>query len=180
MYLIIGLGNPGEKYQKTRHNVGFVAVDELAEKADAGAFKASKKNKSEVARAAGAILAKPQTFMNSSGEAVAALLKFYNVDAKNIIVICDDSNLELGQARVRFSGSDGGHKGLQSVISAIGADFWRVRIGIGQNQNMPLEVYVLKNISPDEFKKIKPAIDMVGDLLIESISKNDLENQTIN
>lgn len=186
-YLIVGLGNPGLEYAKNRHNVGFIAVDRLAKKAEPFGkieFKSEKRLNTELCKTqigdTEAILAKPQTFMNLSGESVSKVADYYKIDPKNTVVISDDANLEIGQIRVRFGGDSGGHNGLKSIIGSIGGEFWRVRIGVGENGQIPLEDYVLQNPSADEVKIIADTIDKTTDYLLESISNNSLENHTIN
>lgn len=154
MYKIIGLGNPGKKYAKTRHNVGFMVVDELATR--------NPKLKNRII--------KPQTFMNKSGEAVKQL------KAKDIIVIHDDIDLSLGTIRVRRGGSSAGHKGVQSIIDTIGPDFWRVRIGVGRPPSgMETDDYVLTNFNKNE----KVILDTVIERVVEFIHNSGLQDQTI-
>jgi PTH1 family peptidyl-tRNA hydrolase len=187
MYLIVGLGNPGLEYAKNRHNVGFMAVEQLAKKAEPFGkvgFDSEKKLEAEITKTkigdTEIIICKPQTFMNLSGKSVSKIMDYYDVEPYNTIVISDDTNLELGQVRVRSGGDSGGHNGLKSIISSIGQDFWRVRIGIGENVQIPLEDYVLQNPSDAELKIIADMIDKTADYLLESISNNSLENHTIN
>jgi len=133
MKLVLGLGNPGRRYAGTRHNIGFVVLDLLAERhglewesAPADAIMAKW-------RQAGALLAKPLTFMNLSGHAAGDLLRFFKVDRTALFVVVDDVNLELGRLRARAGGSAGGHNGLKSVIAQLGTDeFARLRIGVGR------------------------------------------------
>lgn len=133
MWLIVGLGNPGREYAGTRHNVGFLVVDVLARRHGAGAFAA--KFKAEVAQAkvggASALLLKPQTFMNLSGQAVQPAMAFYKVALEHVVVVHDDLDLELGQIKLKRGGSPAGHNGLKSIDSQIGQNYLRVRAGIG-------------------------------------------------
>jgi PTH1 family peptidyl-tRNA hydrolase len=134
--LIVGLGNPGAEYARTRHNVGFLLVERLAERWQA-AWTTERKFRSRVARAQrserGVLLVQPQTFMNASGEAVAALVRFYQVTLANLLVVVDDADLPLGEIRLRPGGGTGGHHGLESLQAQLGAkDFARLRIGIGR------------------------------------------------
>lgn len=179
MYLIIGLGNPGKEYEGTRHNVGFEFADKMIGELKSDKFTLNKKLKSQILKTGDLIIAKPQTYMNLSGEAVASLAKYYNISGENIIVISDDCNLKAGEARIRFSGSDGGHNGLKSIISSFSNEFWRIRIGIGQNSNEPLETFVLRKIPKGDIKKIEDTIDKAVSLLIESISQGKLQNTSI-
>lgn len=134
--LIVGLGNPGRKYIRTRHNVGFLLADSLAERARA-TWQDDKRSRSRIARiernGRKAILCQPQTFMNSSGEAVRALADFYKILPGDLLVAVDDANLPLGTVRLRPGGSAGGHHGLESIDRHLGgSDFGRLRIGIGR------------------------------------------------
>jgi PTH1 family peptidyl-tRNA hydrolase len=136
LFLIVGLGNPGRDYAKTRHNAGFIVVDQLARRSQAD-WNLEKKFSARMARAGRsereALLCKPQTFMNSSGEAVAAVVNFYRIELPRVLVIVDDADLPLGQLRLRPGGSSGGHHGLESVEQHLGSrDYARLRIGIGR------------------------------------------------
>lgn len=137
MYLIVGLGNPGEKYKNTRHNLGFEVVEEFGRKEGskwkiAGGWQEEKKFKAEILKGDGVILAKPTTYMNRSGFAVAPIAQFYKIKPENIIVVHDELDLPLGHIKVRTGGSDAGHHGIESVIEMLGTEkFIRVRLGIG-------------------------------------------------
>ncbi len=145
MKLIIGLGNPGFKYRKTRHNVGFLAVDNFGKK---------KKSPKET------VLLKPQLFMNNSGVAIAKAIRKFKVGVRDVLVVCDDINLVLGVIRFRSSGSAGGHKGLQSIIDELGAgDFNRLRIGIGVDKGAVLRDYVLSKFTLGERKVLQGVLD---------------------
>ncbi len=150
--LIIGLGNPGEEYKNTRHNTGFIFVDELAKKYDTSEFKYDKKMNTEITEALrsealrsptskfprsrtsteiGLRLAKPQAFMNKSGIAVSALSKFYKIKPENILVVHDDIDILWKQFKLSFGRSSAGHKGVESIIKSLKTkDFWRLRVGI--------------------------------------------------
>lgn len=147
MYLIAGLGNPTREYEKTRHNVGFEAIDILADKA--GTTVTEKKHKALYAKGCiggqKVILAKPQTYMNLSGESIREIADFYKIEPENIIILCDDINLSEGQLRIRLRGSAGGHNGLKNIISHLGTlEFPRIRIGVGEKpRGMDLADYVL-------------------------------------
>ncbi len=183
MYLIVGLGNPGSEYERTRHNVGFMVLDKLTKQLDSSDFSLDKKHRGAIAKVrigeSEAILLKPQTYMNLSGESLSSVANYYRIEPEKTIVISDDINLAPGQIRVRYSGEAGGHKGLGSIISHAGLDFWRIRIGIGENPQIPLEDYVLQKFSADEQKTIDDAIDKVASYLIESISQDLFENKTL-
>ena len=147
MYLIAGLGNPTREYEKTRHNVGFEAIDILADKA--GTTVTEKKHKALYGKGyiggQKVILAKPQTYMNLSGESIREIAYFYKIEPENIIILCDDINLSEGQLRIRLKGSAGGHNGLKNIISHLGTqEFPRIRIGVGEKpRGMDLADYVL-------------------------------------
>ena len=128
--LIIGLGNPGEEYARTRHNVGFMAVDKIAAHKGYAVWK--KKFRGLIAGADDFLLLKPQTFMNLSGESAAEALNFYQLAPENAVVFHDDIDLLPGQVKIKQGGGSGGHNGLKSLDACIGPDYWRVRIGIGR------------------------------------------------
>jgi PTH1 family peptidyl-tRNA hydrolase len=167
MKLVVGLGNPGAKYEGTRHNVGFAAVDLLARRHGLQWEAAPRGIEALVAnwRAGGAILAKPLTFMNLSGAAVTGLLQFYKIPVEDGLVIVDEAQLETGRLRIRPEGSAGGHNGLKSVIASLGTDvFPRLRIGVGRGDaRRDLADYVLARFEPDERSVVDDAIARVGD-----------------
>lgn len=164
-WLIVGLGNPGREYERTRHNLGFMAVDLLA--ADSGTQIKREECRSVVGRAEieneTVELAKPQTFMNLSGEAVSCLLRKPERSIERLIVICDDLALPFGSIRVRPRGSHGGHNGLRSIIDQLGTqDFIRLRIGIGIGTDHPIENaknYVLANFSKTESETVETTLE---------------------
>ncbi|MDD5593251.1 MAG: aminoacyl-tRNA hydrolase [Candidatus Margulisbacteria bacterium] len=167
MYLIVGLGNPGKEYENTRHNLGFRVINELASRQ--GLTSLRSKHHSFIGEGKiddhKVILAQPQTFMNDSGSAVRGLLAWYKLDVKNLIVIYDDVDLEIGQIRIREKGGAGGHHGLESIIGSLGSsDFMRVRIGIGR-ENLTGDVadYVLQNIPPAQREPLEAAIVAAAD-----------------
>lgn len=155
MYIIAGLGNPDKKYWNTRHNIGFDVIDAIAEKNDI--VLGEKKHKAVIGKGiiAGqkAVLVKPLTYMNLSGESIRSVIDFYKVDEKSeLIVISDDINLDMGQMRIRKRGSDGGHNGLKNIILHLGHDeFIRVRMGVGEKPpGMDLADYVLCHYFKEE------------------------------
>ena len=155
MYIIVGLGNPEKKYINTRHNIGFDVIDAIAEKNDI--VVGEKKHKAVIGKGivAGqkAVLVKPLTYMNLSGESVRSVIDFYKVDEKSeLIVISDDVSLDMGQIRIRKRGSDGGHNGLKNIIMHLGHDeFIRVRMGVGEKPpRVDLADYVLGHFSTEE------------------------------
>ena len=166
MKLIVGLGNPGDKYKRTRHNAGFMAADHIAEFFGFEPFKASDKFKAEIAEGEIAgekvILAKPTTYMNLSGQAVKALRQFYRLDSRNLVVIHDEVAIPVGSLRIRPDGSAGGHNGIKSLLDELGtADFIRVRIGIKPDKPFPgaLENFVLGRFTEDEMAATLGVID---------------------
>ena len=189
MKFIIGLGNPGKEYENTRHNVGFLILNQILKiknQNDNIKFKIEKKLNAEIAKInideEEVILVKPQTFMNLSGESVQKVMQFYKVKPEDVVVVCDDLNLDVGQIRIRYAGAVGGHNGIKSIISCVGQKFWRVRVGIGSNRtderNIPAESYVLQNFNTVESEKIDNIIDNVANLLIKYISSK-LKEETI-
>ena len=163
MYLIAGLGNPGKQYENTRHNAGFMALDALADQL--GTSIEEKKHKALCGKGLiggeKVILLKPQTFMNLSGESVKEVMSFYKVPIENMIVVYDDTSLELGMIRIREKGSAGGHNGIKNIISHMGTDvFNRVKVGIGEKPNgWDLADYVLAKFSKDDEAGIEMGID---------------------
>src|SRR5215471_12623488 len=167
MKLVVGLGNPGAKYSGTRHNVGFAAVDLLAERHGASWEAGPRGIEAVIARwrAEDVVLAKPLTFMNNSGSAVQALLQFYKIAAPDSLVVFDEAQLETGRLRVRPDGSSGGHNGLKSVIASLGTEqVPRLRIGVGRgDQRRDLADHVLARFDPDERDVIAKAIEEAAD-----------------
>ncbi len=160
--LIAGLGNPGRQYAGTRHNVGFLVLDELARRA-ATAFQFDSKWNSEVAPSGGRTLMKPQTFMNLSGEAVGSYVRYHRLDPAEVLVIFDDTALPLGDLRMRRTGSAGGHNGLRSLIAHLGTEeISRLRVGIGAARDT-LHNHVLGKFSDDELPAVHLAVDRAAD-----------------
>lgn len=178
MLLIIGLGNPEEKYFSTRHNVGFEFLDKLQTEWDFPEFTCNKKFNAEISEntpkvepseTEGStfgkiILIKPQTFMNLSGTAVQALLNFYKLTPDNILVVHDDKDIPLGEYRMATDSSSAGHNGVQNIIDSLGTQkFKRIRIGVGIPTDLPAEVFVLQKFSDLEKEKIENVLDEVLD-----------------
>ncbi|MEN2375803.1 aminoacyl-tRNA hydrolase [Lactiplantibacillus plantarum] len=160
MKMIVGLGNIGRQYAQTRHNVGFMIVDELASKLNV-TFQTSK-FEAQVATAfqdgKKILLVKPATYMNDSGRAVGPLMSYYNVDPADLLVIHDDLDLPLGKVRLKQKGSAGGHNGIKSIISHVGDQhFKRVKVGIDHPQKMSVVDYVLGKFTPAEVAKVDDA-----------------------
>ena len=162
MKIVIGLGNPEDKYVGTRHNIGFDVIDRLAEEnhIDVNVKKHKALIGSGVIGGQKVILAKPQTYMNLSGESVRALVDFYKLDpAEDIIIIHDDISLPVGQLRLRAKGSAGGHNGLKSIIAHCGDRFMRIKFGVGEKpEKMDLADYVLGHFPREEWPVIKEGV----------------------
>ena len=170
MYIIVGLGNPKMEYENTRHNIGFDVIDKLAEEENIAVLE--KKHKAVIGKGYVAgqkcVLAKPQTFMNLSGESVRELIDYYKVDeTTELIVISDDISLEVGQLRIRKKGSAGGHNGLKNIISYLGHDqFIRVKMGVGEKpKGWDLADYVLGHFTNDERKIMDEAAGRAADAI---------------
>lgn len=184
--LIVGLGNPGKEYENTRHNAGFWCVDKLSKDFYAN-FSHKIKYQAEVASfifdSEKHFLLKPLTYMNNSGDAISSFLEDNQILPNQILVIEDDINLPVGRIRLRANGSAGGHNGLKSIISVIGEDFWRLRIGVGQpkenfsndTQHEKLISHVLGEISPTESQILKKVIDIVPDIAKDWLSGNGMK-----
>ena len=170
MWLIVGLGNYKEKYEKTRHNIGFMAVDALAEAWGAQGWKTEKDKHAQVASAQQGeqkiLFVKPHTFMNLSGSAVAPLMAYYKVKLENILVLHDDLELAQGKLRLKFGGGHRGHNGLRHIIQQISGEFWRVRIGIGrpEHHHDPAE-YVLEPFTPPQWHEVHANIHRLVEAL---------------
>lgn len=168
MYLIAGLGNPEKKYEATRHNIGFETVDLLAHKLGISMNKLKHKAIFGECNIKGekVIVAKPQTYMNLSGESIRDIVNFYKIPVENVIVICDDINLEAGRIRIRPKGSDGGHNGLKSIIYQLADDgFTRIRMGVGapKGEHYNLADYVLGKFSKEEIEILTKTANRVVD-----------------
>lgn len=165
MYLIAGLGNPSKIYEGTRHNIGFTMIDAIGEKFDIDVT--TKKHKALVGRGIvdgmRVILAKPQTYMNLSGESIREIADFYKIEPENIIIIYDDISLDVGQLRIRKKGSAGGHNGIKNIISHLGTqEFPRIKVGIGNKpEGWDLADYVLSKYSKAEQEALEEAADGV-------------------
>jgi len=165
MYLIAGLGNPSKTYEGTRHNIGFMMIDAIGEKYDIDVT--TKKHKAFVGRGIidgmRVILAKPQTYMNLSGESVREIADFYKIEPENIIIIYDDISLDVGQLRIRKKGSAGGHNGIKNIIAHLGTqEFPRIKVGIGNKpEGWDLADYVLSKYSKAEQEALEEAADGV-------------------
>lgn len=183
--LIIGLGNPGKKYDKTRHNVGFVCLDAFAEALEFGPWTTKKDLKTTLAMQTlgdvRVILAKPDTYMNLSGEAAQAVMSFYKIPIGQVTVVHDELDVPFGQIRLRAGGSSAGHNGIKSVIEHLGPDFGRVRVGIGNKKSqgeMDGADFVLAKFSKEEQAEMKSLTREVTSLLTEYIYSGELVPET--
>lgn len=193
MKLIIGLGNPGKQYIKNRHNIGFMVLERIVSTLETNDQTSLRSNKWRARVGANIfefihedekyLLVEPQKFMNNAGQVVTDLLKYYNLTAKDILVIADDLNLEFGTIRIRLNGSDGGHNGLKDIIDQIGPDFTRLKIGI-KNQYLTdakeWSNFVLDNFSTDEAQKLPKILDSSSDLVLSLLGQSNVSEQTIN
>ncbi|MBL8057158.1 MAG: aminoacyl-tRNA hydrolase [Anaerolineales bacterium] len=176
--MIVGLGNPGREYRLNRHNLGFMALDEVAERFDMAGFT---RKQGRALYTTGqiheqpVILVKPQTYMNLSGEAVGSLMRFYNIAVEKLLVCVDDLAIPFGTLRLRPRGSAGGQRGLQSIVNVLGSDrFARLRLGIGRPPGqLPSSAYVLQNFDKDEFDVIElvlaRAVDVVASFVKDGV-----------
>jgi peptidyl-tRNA hydrolase, PTH1 family len=171
--VIVGLGNTGDQYAGTRHNVGFDAIEKLAEEFKTDVWKPRQKFMADICEgrivAVPILMVKPTTFMNRSGECIRKLIDFYKLDpAKQLLVISDDIDLEVGDVRLRKSGSAGTHNGLKSIVEQIGEEFPRLRIGIGaQKSGEDLAGYVLSKPSALDREKLDEAVDGIYEIVQE-------------
>ena len=158
MYLIVGLGNIGEKYQFTRHNIGFMVIDEITKNLSTSNIN-NPNFQSTLLKSGYNLFSKPTTYMNNSGMAVHAIKEYYKIDLENIIVIHDDLDLPFGTVKFKIGGGHGGHNGLRSLDSHIGKDYVRVRIGIDKpKEKLDVANYVLSNFSKEEMKLLQDII----------------------
>lgn len=177
MFLIVGLGNPGSEYDKTRHNVGFMAVDEIAQAYGFAPFKAKFDGLIAEGKIAGekVYILKPHTYMNLSGNSVVKAANFYKILPQNVIVIHDDMDLPVGKIKAKLGGGAGGHNGLKSIDAAISPNYNRVRIGVGHpNQGAEAVVnHVLSRFSKADAEVIEQEIGLISDI-IDVLLKNGI------
>ncbi|MBU1000163.1 aminoacyl-tRNA hydrolase [Patescibacteria group bacterium] len=189
MKLIVGLGNPGKKYNKTRHNLGFEVLDKLAKKFNLIDWSKEEKFKSELIKTPELLLVKPQTYVNNSGLAVRRLADYYKSSPTDIVLIHDELDLPLGKIKVRLGGAAAGHRGVESVIAALGTDqFIRIRLGIGnlqtqssehKGQTLNIDKFVLEFFIPKERSIVKRMIKQAIKALELVLEKGltDAQNQ---
>lgn len=174
MKLILGLGNPGTKYENTRHNTGFKVLDAMAKELEVS-FSAKGDLHADVAEVnlegEKLILAKPTTFMNKSGDALQTLMKKFNVALEDVWVVYDDVSLELGTLRIRQEGSAGGHNGIKSIIDAVGSQtFWRFKVGVDTPpDNIPLEDWVLSKFPSDKQDLVDRMIELTKEEVLNAV-----------
>lgn len=177
MYIVVGLGNPGRKYDGTRHNVGFDAIDILAQRNDMKVNKLKFRafytegflGRNKV------ILAKPQTYMNLSGESIRDMVEYYKINPENLIIIYDDIDLDVGALRIRTKGSSGSHNGMKSIIYQLNSqEFPRIRIGIGKPEYGDLADYVLGKFPKNQIPTIGETIEKAA-LAVETIVKKGID-----
>ena len=179
-WLIVGLGNPGREYEKTRHNVGYRAADLLAKDVGVSIDRAKFRGLTRTAALAGqkVLLLKPETYMNNSGEAVQLAAMFYKLPISHILVLSDDISLPVGKIRVRAEGSAGGHNGLKSIISHLGSqDFPRIKIGVGAKPHPDYDLadWVLSSFSSEEEKALAPALAHAAEAVLELMKNGPLQ-----
>ena len=163
-YIVVGLGNPDRKYENTRHNAGWLAIDRIADKLGCDVNKIKYKSFIGTCTVNGAkvMLMKPTTYMNNSGQAISEAMNYYKLDIEHVVIVYDDISLEPGKLRIRRKGSDGGHNGIKSIIYLTGDDtFPRIKMGVGKKPHPKYDLadWVLSRFSPDDRKKLGEAAD---------------------
>ena len=167
MKLVVGLGNPGAKYEQTKHNIGFMCLDFYANNTNL-TFKFERKFNAEIAKDGDLILAKPQTFMNLSGESVRKIIDYYDIELDDLLVIYDDLDLPMAKLRLREQGGAGGHNGIKSILDHLHTDqFKRLRIGIDSNPLMEAKDYVLGKFSKEELDQVVVAAKLTKDIIAQ-------------
>ncbi|MDH4120373.1 MAG: aminoacyl-tRNA hydrolase [Deltaproteobacteria bacterium] len=179
MKMIVGLGNPGREYERSRHNLGFWVVDMLANRLELSAWKAEhqaltlKGKRGETPF----LLVKPQTFMNLSGQSVVPLLRFYKVALEDLLVVVDDIELDVGRIRARGEGGHGGHNGLRSIIGQLAdQNFKRLRVGIGRPERGGVTGHVLGQVGGEEATQLEDAAQQAADIALKFLDTGQLEN----
>jgi PTH1 family peptidyl-tRNA hydrolase len=176
MKLIVGLGNPGKEYAKSRHNIGFMVVSAFAAIQGHG-FTKSVKFHGEIVKLPDAIILKPKTFMNLSGNSVRAVAEYYGIKNEDVLVVSDDLDLPFLKIRLREKGSAGGHNGLKSVIENLhGDDFKRLRIGIGRDESQEVVDYVLDGFNKAQEKQLKDTLIITSQILAVYLDGESFEN----
>ena len=175
MRVIVGLGNPGREYVRTPHNVGFEVADRLAKRLD-GVIRRSWRFRARTAKVGwkdeSLLLVQPQSYMNNSGAAIAPILRTKGAGPEQLIVVLDDADLPIGRLRIRSKGGSGGHKGLASIITAVGSEeFTRVRIGVGRSTGKDLVDHVLTPFSPEEWKQMEEILDQAAEAVLQIVDE---------
>ena len=178
MYLIVGLGNPEPEYSRTRHNMGFDVINKLSEEYDIEVEKAGflAKYGTGIIEGQKVILCKPQTYMNLSGDSIIEIMNFYKIEPKDILVIYDDIDTEIGKIRIRKKGSSGGHNGMKSIIYRLNTEeFPRIRIGTGSPDDRTQMIeYVISKVSNDKYKELQKGVEK-GKQAVCEILKNGID-----
>lgn len=175
MKLIVGLGNPGDKYKDTKHNVGFRSLDSYAEYRKIK-YKKSIRFTAEVAKLNDCVLLKPKTYMNNSGQSVIKAMNYYKITPEDVMVVFDDLNLPFTKIRMRLSGSAGGHNGIKSIISHLSTDqFKRLRVGIGRDSNREMKVDVLSSFSKIELNKLANLTITTNNIIDDFVNNKSFE-----
>jgi len=177
MIAIVGLGNPGKNYEKTVHNMGFMAVDKFADKMGLNFSKNKYFGKVAEGMISGekVILLKPETYMNLSGKSVENMVHMLKLDTHLLVVISDDIDLPFGEIRLRAKGSAGTHNGLRDIVAKIGTEFPRIRIGVGRPDNMDLATFVTSKMSNEKLQFLEDKFDTVSRVLLKIIEKKTIE-----
>lgn len=175
MKLIVGLGNPGKEYEKTRHNIGFMAINNFLKENNLDLNKTKFNGKYTETNIKGekVILLEPQKYMNLSGEVIRDFVKFYKIDIKDILIISDDLDMECGKIRLREKGSSGGHNGLKNIELHLNTnEYKRLKIGVGNNKKIETKDYVLGKFSKEDFEKIVDSIKLSKDIIEDFIDSD--------
>ncbi len=173
MMLLVGLGNPGQKYLKNRHNIGFTAIEKIASYYKFSKFQKKFRGKISEGKISGQkiIMLKPETFMNESGIAVQAIKSFFKINCKKIVVLHDDIDLALYQIKIKCGGGHAGHNGIKSIDKLIGKEYWRIRLGVGRpEEKEQVNKYVLSNFQDSEEEKYDAILDSVVAVMPELIN----------
>lgn len=175
MKLIVGLGNPGKEYDKTRHNMGFMALDNYINRNNLGSFKEKFNGLYLDTKVGGerVIFLKPLTYMNLSGQAVKKYMDYYKISIEDILIICDDLDMPIGKLKLKQISSSGGHNGLKDIESNLGSNAYkRLKLGIGKNKNIDTKDYVLGKFSKSDVEVISKELDIVNDIIDDFVKLN--------
>jgi len=173
MKLLVGLGNPGVKYEKTRHNIGFMFIEKITNK-----MPFQKKFNVLYRLQDKLILVMPQTYMNNSGEAIGQIMRFYKIPIKHLYEIHDDIDLRLGQIKIKIGGGNGGHNGLKSIDKHIGVNYMRIRLGVGRPENGNVADYVLQNFQQDELLLVEKMLNFIN-LNLQALTQDNISQDEI-